>query len=439
MRFDTIVAPATPVGRSALGLIRVDGPRAAEIAESLAGGEIPQRHPAVRILRHSGEHLDEAVLTLFRGPRSYTGNDVVEISHHGSPAVASSIVEACLALGARVAEPGEFTERAVLNGRMDLVQAEGVSALIESRTATQARLALGQVEGELSRAAERIRGTLLFLVSRLEGALDFADEGYEFISRSQADELIGSVSEELGRMLASFERGRATMEGLTMVLLGRPNAGKSTLLNALTGSDRAIVTDIPGTTRDLLREQIEIAGVPVTVIDTAGVRSTEDTIEGIGIERARRAAAAADIVIYLLDASQGRRLEDEIELSALQKARLAVWTKADLATPPSNELAISAATSGGIDPLLAALEGMVRDRWGVDERAPVLVTQRQRAHIAAALEALEFAREALRNGSSEEVVLVDLYRCTSELGVLVGAIRSDDVLAEIFSSFCIGK
>lgn len=438
MRFDTIVAPATPVGRSALGIVRLDGPEAREIAERLSGREIPERRPVVRMLRWDEKPIDEAVMVWFPAPRSYTGNDVVEITHHGSPAIASELVRACLSNGARMAEPGEFTERAVLNGRLDLVQAEGVAALIEARTALQAKLALSHVEGELSRAAGRIRASLLQLISRLEGALDFADEGYEFISREAASDLIGSVTDELEQMLGSFERAHAVMSGLTLVLLGRPNAGKSTLLNAITGADRAIVTEIPGTTRDLLREQVEISGVPVTVVDTAGIRATEDRIEGIGVERARRAAEGADIVLYLIDSSVGVTLEDEIELSTLPDA-LVVWTKSDIGTPPADGVAIRADRVGGIDPLLRALEALVAERWLSDDGYPVLVTHRQRTAIAEAFGALDLAAESLRNGASEEVVLVDLYRAAGSLAALMGAISSSDVLGEIFSSFCIGK
>lgn len=439
LHFDTIVAPATGRGRSAIAVVRLDGPAAAEIASKLSGiSELRPRRATVSLLRNGAEPLDEAVLTFYQAPASYTGNDVVELSVHGSDSVVSRLIAVCVGMGARVAEPGEFTERAVLNGRMDLTQAEGVAALIDSRTALQARLALGHVQGELSRAATELREALLFLMSRLEGALDFADEGYEFITREQAASMVDGVRRSIERMLGTFDRGRAIREGVTLVILGQPNAGKSTLLNALVGSDRAIVTAVPGTTRDLLRETIELGGLPVTMVDTAGLRKTEDLVEGIGIERAREVAASADLVLYLVDSVEGMRESDELEISVLRDP-LVVWSKADLAAPPAGALAISAARGGGLDILLKRLEQLVLERWGLDAREAVIVNERQRGALALALEAIEAAGESLRNGAGEEVVLVDLYRASGQLGSLIGALGADEVLGEVFSRFCIGK
>lgn len=437
-RFDTIVAPATPSGRSALAIVRLDGPEALGLVLELTSRqELTPRRATLVTLRGVGGVIDQAVATWFAAPGSYTGNDLVELAVHGSSWVVEALVRECVRAGARFAEPGEFTERAVLNGRLDLTQAEGVVELIDARTALQARLALSHLEGVLSRAGEELRARLLFLISRLEGALDFADEGYEFISRTDAQHLIGEVLQSLNQMLATFSRGHAVVEGLSLVILGRPNAGKSTLLNALVGSDRAIVTDIPGTTRDLIRETVELAGIPVTIVDTAGIRETTDLVETEGIQRARAAALAADLVLYLVDGAMGVTDEDERELAALPEA-LVVWTKADL-RPAQRGTPIRARESGGIDPLLQELDVRIRQQWVPEASSPTVVNERQRGALAEAVDASEAARSSLRNGLSEEVVLVDLYRATTSLSLLIGGIGVEEVMGEIFSNFCIGK
>lgn len=434
--FDTIVAPATALVPSALGLVRIDGPDAPRFAEILAGRELTERVATHVRLTHAGEPLDDAVVTVFRAPRSFTGNDSAELTLHGSPFLLRRVTEAVVALGGRIAEPGEFTERAVLNGKLDLVQAEAVLQLIESRTELQARLSLTQLDGELSRSAAAIRDALLFVISRLEAALDFAEEGYEFLSRADASERLEEVARSLRQMLATYERGRAVIEGVTAVILGRPNAGKSTLLNFLVGSDRAIVTDLPGTTRDLLRETVQIGGIPVTFVDTAGLRETEDVVEGIGISRARAAAAGADLVLYLVDGEKGLTRADEDEVSCFPDA-IVVYTKADRSRP-KDRLAISVPAQIGLDELLRILDARVRHRWTGDSGA-ALVNQRQQASVAGALEAIESASAALGNMLSEELVLVDLYRAMERLSALTGAITHGEIMTEIFSKFCIGK
>src|SRR5207248_1818903 len=263
----------------------------------------------------------------YAAPHSFTGNDLVELTLHGSPLLVQRVIEAAVASGARMAEPGEFTERAVLNGKLDLVQAESIADLINSRTALQAKLSLGNLHGILSRRAAAVRESLLHVISRLEAALDFSEEGYQFITREDARREIGRAIAETNAMAETYRRGRATTGGLTAVILGRPNAGKSTLLNRLVGSDRAIVTPIPGTTRDIVRETIEVGGLPVTIADTAGLRASGDIVEEIGVARAREAAAVADIILYLIDVSVGPTTEDE--LAAFPNA-LVVWTKIDL-------------------------------------------------------------------------------------------------------------
>ena len=431
IELDTIVAPATPPGRGALAIVRIDGPRSSTILTSLSQSPLP----AVRVATLTRlQDIDECIAIRYEAPHSFTGNDLVELTLHGNPLLVERVIEACVALGARIAEPGEFTERAVLNGKMDLVQAESVADLINARTALQAKLSLSNLEGMLSRKAAAIRQTLLEVISRFEAALDFSEEGYEFITRDEARSRIEAALLDVAAMRETYRRGRATRSGLSAVILGRPNAGKSTLLNRLVGSDRAIVTPIPGTTRDIVRETVEIGGLPVTLSDTAGLRETADVVEDIGVRRAREAARGADIVLYLVDGTIGITAEDEAELATLDNVQL-VYTKADLA--PGVGLTISAVSDQGIDELLARLDELVRVQYAAPEGA--LVSERQRIAVTECEEALQAALAALDGGLDEQMLVVDLYRAASALGVLTGAVTREDVLIEIFGKFCIGK
>jgi tRNA modification GTPase len=435
---DTIVAPATPMGRSALAIVRIDGPRSAPILSALAEGKTFDVRTSVltHIINDAGEPLDECIAVRYAAPHSFTGNDLVELTLHGNPLLVQRLLDACVALGARLAEPGEFTERAVLNGKLDLVQAESIADLINARTTLQAKLSLSNLDGLLSRRATAIRDSLLHVISRLEAALDFSEEGYEFITRDEAAAQLRAAQEELAAMADTFRRGRATIAGLNAVILGRPNAGKSTLLNRLVGSERAIVTPVPGTTRDIVRETVEIGGLPVTLADTAGLRTTPEVVEAIGIERAREAARSADLVLYLVDATSGVTGEDRQELAALSGVLL-VYTKADLAPAPPDALAISATTGEGMPALLQRLDQEVRERFAAPEGS--LVNDRQRQSVADCTAALTVALDALAAGYDEQMVLVDLYRAATALATLTGAITRDEVFAEIFSKFCIGK
>jgi tRNA modification GTPase len=426
---DTIVAPATPPGRSALAIVRIDGPRAFSILTGLSSSALPPVRTAT--LTQLAD-IDECIAIRYEGPHSFTGNDLVELTLHGNPLLVTRVIEACVASGARMAEPGEFTERAVLNGKMDLVQAESIADLINARTTLQAKLSLSNLEGALSRRAGSIRQTLLEVIARLEAALDFSEEGYEFITRPEVVARLSSARSELESIAQTYERGRASRTGLSAVILGRPNAGKSTLLNRLVGSDRAIVTPIPGTTRDIVRETIEIGGLPVTLADTAGLRDTADLVEGLGVQRAREAARTADIVLYLVDGETGLTDEDQLEMSSLGKVEL-VYTKADLAA--RRGLSISAALGLGMDELLARLDELVQERYVAPEGA--LVNERQRQAVDTAIEAVTAAIESAE--LDEQMILVDLYRAADALGALTGAITRDDVLTEIFGKFCIGK
>jgi len=433
---DTIVAPATAPGRGAIAVVRIDGPDAVAIAESLSGRELEARRATLVSLRDHEESIDDAVMVAYRAPASYTGNDLVEVSVHGSAYLVGKLIDVVRRRGARVAEPGEFTERAVLNGKLDLVQAEAVVDLVDARASLQARLSLRNLGGELSRAAATMRATMLDLVSRFEAALDFADEGYEFVGRGEAEALLGSLLGAVRSTAASWTRGHAIQAGLTAVILGLPNAGKSTLLNFLCGTDRAIVTPIPGTTRDLLRETVDLGGIPVTFVDTAGLRDTGDAIEGLGVERARAAAEQADLILYLIDASQGMTEDDRTELGRLREP-IVILTKGDLA--PENDRAVSVTAGTGLTRLLVWLDDEVKRRYATTEEAPTVVNERQRGAFEACSEALAAALDSLRDGASEEFVVTDLRRAATALGSLTGAIANDEIYREIFGRFCIGK
>lgn len=438
MKLETIVAPATPLGRSALAIVRMDGPDGNSILAEILKAGLPEVRMATltRLWLGDDDLLDECVVTRFEAPQSFTGNDLIEFSLHGNPLLVERLIAACVARGARMAEPGEFTERAVLNGKLDLVQAEAIADLINARTTLQAKLSLSNLEGVLSRQAAAVRQSLLEVIARLEAALDFSEEGYEFIGRDEAAAQLRGALAAVESMIETYTRGRATHEGLSAVILGRPNAGKSTLLNRLVGSDRAIVTPVPGTTRDIVRETIEIGGLPVTIADTAGLRESSDLVEGIGIDRAREAARSADIILYLVDGTVGLTDEDRRELASFADA-LVIYTKADLVPGGPDTLSISGVSGFGIDRLLQQLDFLVRERFAAPEGA--LVNERQRAAAAECADGLNAALGSLAAESDEQIVLVDLYRAANALGRLTGAITRDEILSEIFGNFCIGK
>ncbi|BCS36122.1 tRNA modification GTPase MnmE [Luteitalea sp. TBR-22] len=446
---DLIVAPATPPGRGALAVVRLTGAGSLDVAAALAGRTSWTTRAATRAaLRLEDGIVEQALVTTFVAPRSFTGQDCVEFSVHGSPVVVDALVRACLRAGARLAEPGEFSLRAFLNGKLDLLQAEAVADLVAATTVPQVRMASAHLEGILSREIVALGDELAAVRALLEASLDFPDEGFHFITPAELLARLRRVHVGCERLLATAESGRRLHEGALVVLAGRPNAGKSSLFNALLRRPRAIVTAVAGTTRDLLLEPMEIGGIPIRVVDTAGLRPSSDPVEAEGVARATEAVASADIVVYVVDGTA-----DETEQAASRAAwsemtgggaRLLAISKADLwqgrggppAWCPPDAVATSVQWGSGLEALEAALASLLG-------RAPVdgasLTRSRHRALVAACASAVARAIAMAEEGGSEEYVLADLQEALSSLASLRGVETPDEVLRAIFSSFCIGK
>lgn len=454
---DTIVAIATPHGRGGIGVVRISGPQALALAGAITTSTTPLEARRATFTRVRAAHADSApaidavVVTAFPAPHSYTGQDVVEISAHGSPVVLRAIVEAGLAAGARLAEPGEFTLRAFLNGKIDLVQAEAVGDLVDAVTPLQARAAFDQLDGTLTRRIATIDAPLFDLIARLEASLDFPDEGYHFIEPAEIEARIGNIVDGIDALLADAEKGRLIREGATVVVSGRVNVGKSRLFNALAGADRAIVTAQPGTTRDLITERIDVHGVEVTLVDTAGTREALDIVEREGVARGEQARAVADLILLVFDASVALTPEDRALLERIEgRPRLLVLNKVDVGqiTIIKNALPVSAETGEGLDGLRRAIRNrLAGDGGGSDanftsevERDSAAITNvRHVGLLRAARTDLAAARMAAAEGRPEELVLVDLQAARTRFDEIVGRRTTDDLLAHIFERFCIGK
>ncbi len=408
-------------------------------AESAAG----MGHPH---LRANGERIDEVVVTYFAKPHSYTTDDIVEISAHGSPVVLRHMVELCVAAGARLAEPGEFTMRAYLNGRIDLTQAEAVRDLIESQTLYQAKVAAQQLEGALSRRLQPIKKELVQLIAALEAGIDFAEDDVSVMPDAAILSHIAAVRTPLEQLSASFAYGKIVHEGLTLAIVGRPNVGKSSLFNRLVERDRAIVTATPGTTRDLVSEMVAIGGIPVTLVDTAGIRDALDEAESLGIRKSMEALADADLVLVVLDASQGETAEDA-ELLRLAEHRpvIVVGNKSDLGTSGRWSVArvpkvlTSAVTGEGVTELRDAVLKHIGGEGGAQAESGFLTNVRHQGLIQDSLAALEAAKNAVVGKMPHEMLLMDLYNALRPLDAITGATTTDDILNLIFSTFCIGK
>jgi tRNA modification GTPase len=451
---ETIVAIATPPGRGGIGIVRLSGPDAVSIAEPMLRLRNPLVHVQARFADlldlDTQEKLDEAVVTFFAAPNSYTGEDVVEVAAHGSPVILETLVRQALKGGARMAAPGEFTQRAFLSGRIDLTQAEAVHDLIEAQTLYQARVAAQQLHGALSRRIKPIKENLVALIALLEAGIDFAEDDVDVLPVA---EILGRIDETralLQPVADSFARGRIVQAGLMLAIVGRPNAGKSSLFNRIVQRERAIVTAAPGTTRDLVTERVSLGGIPVELVDTAGMRAATDEAEQIGIRKSREALADADLVLMVLDSTAvpGR---EELELLATlaQRRALVVVNKSDLALPSAamdealGELGLpvvhtSALSGEGVAELKEKMLALVGERT-VETESGMLTSLRQYQAVTATLEGLGAAGAAAGQSIPHEMVLLDLYGALRHLDSLTGETTSDDILNLIFSTFCIGK
>jgi tRNA modification GTPase len=450
---DTIAAISTPPGRGGIGIVRLSGPMAASIAVQLLRLRQPLEHGRARLAEvldaeeREGEaaRIDEAVVTYFAGPNSYTAEDLVEIAAHGSPVVLDLLLRRTLALGARLAEPGEFTQRAFLAGRIDLTQAEAVRDLIEAETLTQARQAASQMGGALSRRVAPIKQDLVELIALLEAGVDFAEDDVEVTSEAEISRRAGEVTGRLSALEGSFSRGRIVHDGLTLAIVGRPNAGKSSLFNRLVERERAIVTPTPGTTRDTVSERISLDGIPLELVDTAGLREAHDVAEQLGIARSREALADAAIVVIVLDATQALNEEERGLLDAVKdRPAVVAMNKSDLVSSPAPgedlgvfAVATSALTGEGVADLRARILALASG--GAASESGMLTNVRHHQAVTTALSAMADAAGANAAHIPHEMVLLDLYRALWALDSLTGQTTADDILQLIFSTFCIGK
>ena len=453
---DTIAAIATIQAPSAIGIVRLTGPDTRRILDGVfapANGrpmsaQTPRKLVFGRALDRSGGVIDEALAVLFPGPNSYTGEDCAEIHCHGSPVVLDEVLAAAFARGARQARGGEFTQRAFLSGRMDLIQAESVADLIDAESAGAARNAVGQLQGRMSRSVGGIYDALMDVVSRFYAIVDYPDEEIEPLQQAQIEQTLAESAERLDALLATFSRGRLLKSGVPAVILGKPNAGKSSLLNALLGYDRAIVTDIAGTTRDTVEEKVLVGSVLLRLCDTAGIRDAADTVERLGVERAQQAAQRAELALLVLDGSAPLTREDEEAIAAARRARrmLVLVNKADLPQVLDTAalrvrfgevIPLSARSGAGVDALCRAVEELFAG--GETPRGELLTNARQAASAQRALDAVRRAEQALRSGLSPDAVLTDAEEALEALAEFSGKRVRDDLVATIFSRFCVGK
>jgi len=444
---DTIAAIATPSGRGGVGIIRVSGPLAEDMARAITGALPPPRFARFcNFLDAQGEVLDQGIALYFQAPHSFTGEDVLELQGHGGPVVMDMLLQRCLKLGARLAEPGEFSLRAYLNDKMDLAQAEAVADLIDSETATAARLASRSLQGGFSRKIHELVDALIRLRMYVEAAIDFPEEEIDFLSDGKVSADLRSVIDKVEEVRAKAGTGRLLRDGINLVIAGEPNAGKSSLLNALAGVDAAIVTEVPGTTRDLLRERIQIGGVPVHLVDTAGLRETSDRVEKEGVRRAREELGKADQLLWVYDASAdpGNAGMAQADLPPDIPVTL-IRNKVDKVNEAPGrgerrglpEIGLSARSGEGLELLKAHLLASMGFQGA--ENTEFLARRRHLDAIDRALESLQKGRMALEQQQAGELLAEDLRQAQLALSEITGAFSADDLLGTIFSSFCIGK
>jgi tRNA modification GTPase len=458
---DTIVAISTPPGRGGIGIVRLSGPEAVSIVTPMLRLKNPPAHAQARFAeildisqRHAQyaqdpEKIDEAIVTLFAAPNSYTGQDLVEIAAHGSPVVLELLLRQAIDRGARLAEPGEFTQRAFLSGRLDLTQAEAVRDLIDAQTLYQARVAASQLGGALSRRIQPAKDALITLIATLEAGIDFAEDDIEVIPNAEILKQVQAVRTQVAPLEASFARGRIIHFGLTLAIVGQPNVGKSSLFNCLVERERAIVTATPGTTRDLVAERVSLGGIPVNLVDTAGLREATDEAEAIGIRKSREALAEADLILVVVDATANSFAQERELFTTLEgRPAIGVLNKIDLLQKAHDEypltrlgreiVPVSAKTGEGIGELREKILEIARGP-GISEQFGMLTNLRQHQAVSAAVQAFDAAASSTTQHIPHEMVLLDLYAALRALDSLTGQTTSDDILNQIFSTFCIGK
>jgi len=453
---DTICAIATAQGKSAIGIIRVSGREALSIVQPLFHGKGTLRNFATHSVHYAeirdpvdGTVIDEGLFLVMRGPRSYTGEDIVEVQAHGNPVGLQKILTCLLREGARLAGPGEFTRRAFLSGRMDLSQAEAVMELISSEGAVHHHWALSQLKGVLSKKIDLLRERLISILAEIEASIDFSDEGISFDRADVIGRKINAVQGEVRRLLSEYEEGRQVREGFTVAIIGRPNVGKSSLMNALLKEERAIVTPYPGTTRDVLREWVELDGFTIRLLDTAGSRKTDHPIEREGVRRGEAAEREADLCLWVIDSSEPLRKEDKALAARLKgKRKIILLNKIDRPAqilresiqklhPSDPVVAVSALTGEGLSCLRETMRTFL-DTFSERER-PVVALVRHRNALERVKEGLERAIASFRDGFPGEFVAIDLRDASDALGEIVGATATEEILDQVFSQFCIGK
>jgi tRNA modification GTPase len=447
---DTIVALATPAGVGAISIIRVSGSKAFSVVDKFFSGKIRIENAAAHTLHYGdlinpdGEHIDDVLISVFRAPNSYTGEDSVEISTHGNPLITQKVIELLISVNdVRLAEPGEFTKRAFLNNRIDLAEAEAVADIINSRTEASFRGARNQLDGFLSAKVNDLRSQLLNSSSFIELELDFAEEDIEFVNQDELLKRIDSIIIEIDTLLESYEFGRVIRDGVNVAIVGRPNVGKSSLLNYILKESRAIVSEIPGTTRDVIREEVSIDGILFRLFDTAGIRISEDTIEKEGILRSQETVRNSDVVIFLEDVKQGESKELYIDLLNFTSPDkiIKVLNKIDLdaASEIGSDVKISAKTGEGIDRLFLKLKEKAIGSGNYTEKTAIVTNLRHHNCLRKSRENLINARESILKKMSGEFISVDLRNAEMNLAEIIGEVTTDDILNNIFMKFCIGK
>lgn len=441
---ETIAAIATAPGKGGVGIVRISGPRSAALAEALLGSIPAARHAVFQAFADAnGEALDEGIALYFPAPNSFTGEDVLELQGHGGPVILDLILERCLSLGVRLARPGEFSERAFLNGKIDLAQAESIADLIDSSSAQAARSALRSLRGHFSREVEKSLKDLIELRVYVESALDFPEEEIDFLASDELSSRLHLVISSLSTTLERAKQGQVLRQGLHLVIVGQPNAGKSSLLNQLAGHDAAIVTNVPGTTRDVLRENIQLDGLPVHIVDTAGLRDSNDIVEQEGIRRAWSEVEKADAVLLIVDGKKGKTSADEEIIKKLpaELPVITVMNKVDLlpedVVRADNLFYISAKHGDGLEALVEELKLTVG--YQSENQTSFMARRRHVDALNRTLDRVQQAKKQLEHYNAGELMAEELRLAQEDLGVITGRMTSDDLLGEIFSSFCIGK